>query len=167
MAINLNKGQTIDLRKPDGGGLTRVRMGLGWDAKTVTKKTLFGGTKTVTKSIDLDASALLCAGSEVVETVYFGHLRSDDGSLQHTGDNLTGAGDGDDESIVVDLPAVDSTQRDNELARFSLTSTGPHTAMVMAKVTRSPSGWTFTAIGHPGQGRRASDLATLITSRSW
>lgn len=103
MAINLNKGQTIDLRKPDGGGLTRVRMGLGWDAKTVTKKTLFGGTKTVTKSIDLDASALLCAGSEVVETVYFGHLRSDDGSLQHTGDNLTGAGDGDDESIVVDL----------------------------------------------------------------
>ena len=150
MSINLSKGQTVNLAKQDGGQLSRVRMGLGWDTKIVTKKGLFGGSKQVQKDIDLDASALLIGGGRVLDTVYFGNLRSQDGSIQHTGDNLTGAGDGDDESIVVDLTAVsgsvehivfvvnsfsgenfsevdnafvrvvDSNANDTELARFQL-----------------------------------------------
>ncbi|MBK6872307.1 MAG: TerD family protein [Kineosporiaceae bacterium] len=192
MSINLNKGQTVNLAKPNGGGLTRVRMGLGWDAMTVVKKSFFGGTKSTTKSIDLDASAVLCAGDSVVDIVYFGQLASKDGSIHHTGDNLTGEGDGDDESIIVDLPSVnatvdiiffvvnsysgesfaeienavvrvvDSTAGDQELVRYSLTGTGPHTAMVMAKLTRQGTGWSFTAIGHPGQGRRLNEVVDLI-----
>ena len=191
MSINLNKGQTVNLTKSDGGSLSRVRMGLGWDTKIVTKKGLFGGSKQVQKDIDLDASALLIGGGRVLDTIYFGQLRSKDGSVQHTGDNLTGAGDGDDESIVVGLPAVyesvehivfvvnsfsgenfsevdnafvrvvDSNAGDQELAKFVLTGSGNHTALVMAKVSRSGGGWTFTAIGQPGNGRMARDLEPL------
>src|SRR5579875_3526476 len=109
MSISLSKGQTVDLRKQDGGTLSRVRMGLGWDTKVVTKKTLFGGTKQVQRAIDLDASALVVGGGRVLDTVYFGKLRSSDGAIQHTGDNLTGEGEGDDESINVELGAVHSS----------------------------------------------------------
>ena len=192
MGINLSKGQTIDLTKPDrSAGLTHVRMGLGWDVKVVQKKTLFGGTKEVRKAIDLDASALLIGGGQVRDIVYFGQLRSKDASVQHTGDNLTGAGDGDDESILVDLArvhpeiehivftvnsysgetfeqidnasvrVVDTTARDAELAKFTLTGSGPHTALVMARVSRTSDGWQLTAIGTPGQGRTAHQLQAL------
>ncbi|MCG8656698.1 TerD family protein [Yimella sp. NH-Cas1] len=191
MSINLSKGHTVNLAKQDGGQLSRVRMGLGWDTKIVTKKGLFGGSKQVQKDIDLDASALLIGGGRVLDTVYFGNLRSQDGSIQHTGDNLTGAGDGDDESIVVDLTAVsgsvehivfvvnsfsgenfsevdnafvrvvDSNANDTELARFQLSGSGTHTALVMAKVSRQGGGWTFTAVGHPGNGRIARELEPL------
>ena len=103
MSVNLSKGQTVSLVKQDGGSLSQVRMGLGWD--TIKKKGLFGGMKEV--SVDLDASAILLTGdNQVQEIVYYGNLRSKDGSLMHTGDNLTGKGDGDDESIMVDLPRV-------------------------------------------------------------
>ncbi|PJI95104.1 TerD family protein [Luteimicrobium subarcticum] len=195
MAISLSKGQTINLSKAttDGGeqGLTHVRLGLGWDTKKVEKKGLFGGSKVVQKSIDLDASALLIGGGQVQDTVYFRQLRSKDGSLQHTGDNLTGRGDGDDESIVVDLTAVhpavehivftvnsysgqtfaevdnayvrvvDSSAGDAELARYTLTGSGPHTALVMAKVSRTTQGWQLTALGTAGNGRTVQQLAPL------
>lgn len=191
MSINLSKGQTVNLTKSDGGSLSRVRMGLGWDAKVVTKKTMFGGTKQTQRSIDLDASAIVIGGGRVLDIVYFGSLNSKDGSIHHTGDNRTGAGDGDDESILVDLPTVagsvehivfvvnsysgetfqeidnafvrvvDSQANDTELARFQLTGSGPHTALVMAKVSRQGNGWVFTAIGTPGNGRVARELEPL------
>ena len=196
MSISLAKNQTIDLKKSDGGTLTKVRMGLGWDERAAapTKKRFFGRLAAATSSgegIDLDASVILIGSGRVVETVYFGNLTSKDGSVRHTGDNLTGAGDGDDESIVVDLSQVpvnvdhlvftinsytgetfnqvanafarivDSNNRDQELARYELTGSGSHTAMVMAKVSRSGGGWSFTAIGNPGNGRTAKDLAQL------
>lgn len=192
MAVNLGKNQTINLKKSDGGTLRRVRMGLGWDAKVVVKKSLFGGSKQTQKSIDLDASVILLDGSNrVVETVYFGKLRSSDGSVQHTGDNLSGAGDGDDESIIINLGAVpthvqhlvftinsysgesfaeienafarlvDSDNNDEELCRYELTGTGNHTAMLMAKVSRAGAGWAFTALGNPGHGRVAQQLEYL------
>ena len=101
--VSLSKGQTISLEKRGGGTLTRVRMGLGWDA--IKKKGMFGKLKD--QSVDLDASALLFDGNrQLVDQVWFQQLRSKDGSVQHTGDNLTGAGEGDDESIVVDLQSV-------------------------------------------------------------
>lgn len=193
MGITLQKGQTISLAKPTGPALSHVRMGLGWDAKTIEKRSFLGGVKRVQQDIDLDASAILCAGKRIADVVYFGQLRSKDGSLTHTGDNRTGAGDGDDESILVDLAkvspsvdaiyfvvnsysgetfnqienatvrVVDSDARDQELARYDLSGTGSHTAMIMAKLTRAASGtWTFTAIGQPGQGRRLDEVVALV-----
>lgn len=189
MAVSLRKGQSVSLVKQGGGTLTRVRMGLGWDA--MKKKGIFGGSKT--QSIDLDASALLFdAGKRLVDQVWFQQLRSKDGSLQHTGDNLTGAGDGDDESIIVDLSAVPATvqtlvfvvnsftgqnfsQIENaycrlvdetnqtEIARYELTGSGTHNSQVMAKVVREGSGWSMTAIGAVADGRTFTDLLPAVT----
>ena len=90
MGVSLSKGQSVSLVKQDGGSLSQVRMGLGWDA--MKKKGLFGGMKEV--SVDLDASAILISAErQVLEIVYYGNLRSKDNSLMHTGDNLTGKGD--------------------------------------------------------------------------
>ena len=185
--VSLVKGQSVSLVKSGGGTLSRVRMGLGWDA--VKKKGLFGSKN---QSIDLDASCLLFdASGKLVDQVWFQQLRSKDGSVQHTGDNLTGAGDGDDESVVVDLttlPATvqtlvfvvnsftgqDFTQIENafcrlvdstsetELARYELTGSGRHNAQVMAKVTRDGAGWTMTAIGATATGRTFKDLLPAV-----
>ena len=101
--VSLTKGQTVSLEKAGGGALSRIRMGLGWDA--IEKKGLFGRRRT--QDVDLDASALLFnAQGQLVDQVWFAQLTSKDGSVQHTGDNLTGAGEGDDESIRVDLGKV-------------------------------------------------------------
>lgn len=104
-ALTLQKQQSLTLTKPDGAALTQVRLGLGWDAvKSSGFRGFFGGGG----EIDLDASAILISGQRVADTVYYGQLRSSDGSIQHSGDNLTGAGDGDDEQIVVDLTRIPS-----------------------------------------------------------
>jgi tellurium resistance protein TerZ len=187
MGINLTKGQTVSLVKSGGGGLTRVRMGLGWDA--VKKRGLFGSRR---QSIDLDASALLFdASRQLVDQVWFQQLTSRDGSIQHTGDNRTGQGEGDDESIRVYLdgvaPAVqtivftvnsftgqDFSQIENafcrlidetsesEVARYDLTGSGQHTAQIMSKVSRDGGGWTMTAIGAVASGRTFHDLLPAI-----
>jgi tellurium resistance protein TerZ len=188
--VSLSKGQTISLEKRGGGTLTRVRMGLGWDA--MKKKGMFGKLKD--QSVDLDASALLFDGNrQLVDQVWFQQLRSKDGSVQHTGDNVTGAGEGDDESIVVDLQSVpatitqivfvvnsftgqnfsqienafcrlvDSTANDTELARYELTGSGSHNSQVMAKVSRSGGGWSMTAIGAIANGRTFKDLLPAVT----
>ena len=183
MTVSLSKGQKMSLSKAGGGTLTRVRMGLGWDA--MKKKGLFGSRA---QTIDLDASALLFdAGGNLVDQVWFQQLQSKDGSVQHTGDNLTGAGEGDDESIRVDLSRLpdnvttlvftvnsftgqDFSQIENafcrlvdesdesEIARYDLTGSGRHTAQIMAKVARDGQGWTMTAIGNPATGRTFRDL---------
>ncbi|MFF5441620.1 TerD family protein [Streptomyces achromogenes] len=103
MSVNLSKGQAISLEKNDGATLTAVRMGLGWQA--AKRRGLFGSR---TREVDLDASAVLFAGQEPQDVVFFRHLVSDDGSVRHTGDNLVGgAGQGgDDEAILVDLQRV-------------------------------------------------------------
>ena len=111
MGINLQKGQKIDLSKGgSGGSLSRVMVGLGWDE--APRKTGFLGLGR-TQPIDCDASAILCGangkiiGGEIDDyCVYFGHLRHSSGAIVHQGDNLTGEGDGDDEQIMVKLPAV-------------------------------------------------------------
>ncbi len=101
MTVNLQKGQKISLSKEGGGALTRVTMGLGWDA---IKSKGFLGFGAKTESVDLDASVVMFDESNrPVDTVWFRQLKSKDGSIVHTGDNRTGAGDGDDEQINVDL----------------------------------------------------------------
>ncbi|UGQ11580.1 TerD family protein [Yinghuangia sp. ASG 101] len=98
MGVSLNKGGNVSLSK-EAPGLTAVTIGLGWDVRTTTGA-----------DFDLDASALLCneAGRVLSDQhfVFFNNLRSPDGAVTHSGDNLTGGGDGDDEQIQVDLAAV-------------------------------------------------------------
>jgi len=104
MGVTLTKGQQISLEKSGGRTLNVVRMGLGWQA--APRKGFLA--KLTAREIDLDASAVLFAGTEPIDVVFFQHLISDDGSVRHAGDNLVGgAGQGgDDESILVDLPRL-------------------------------------------------------------
>lgn len=104
MGINLNKGQQISLEKAGGGTLSVVRMGLGW--QSAPRKGFLA--RMTAREIDLDASAVLFAGKDPVDVVFFQQLVSKDGSVRHTGDNrVGGAGQGgDDESILVDLARV-------------------------------------------------------------
>lgn len=106
MSVNLVKGQKVSLVKPGSAGLTKIMVGLGWDE--VQQKRGFFAPKP--KDIDCDASVILCgADGKVVSPdtkqncVYFGNLRHPSGAVIHQGDNLTGAGEGDDEQIMVDL----------------------------------------------------------------
>lgn len=189
MAIVLTKGQRILLEKDTGGGLTRIVMGLGWDP--IKKKGWFGfGGGTV--DVDLDASCLMFDGlKNVVDVVFFNHLTSEDGSIVHTGDNRTGAGDGDDEQIKVDLSQVPAevkslvfvvnsflghnfSQIENatcrlvdggngrEVARYDLSCQGPHTAQIMTKVYRHNNEWKLHAIGESCNGRTFNDLIPNI-----
>ncbi|AVZ74390.1 chemical-damaging agent resistance protein C [Streptomyces lunaelactis] len=98
MGVSLSKGGNVSLSK-EAPGLTAVVVGLGWDVRSTT------GT-----DFDLDASALLVdASGKVVSDqhfVFFNNLKSPEGSVEHTGDNLTGEGEGDDEQIKVSLVGV-------------------------------------------------------------
>ena len=113
MAVNLSKGQKISLEKEAGGALSQIKMGLGWDVGAAPQKSggflggLFGGGGSAGGSIDLDASCIMLdANKQMVDAIWFGQLQSKDSSIQHTGDNRTGAGDGDDEVINVNLSRI-------------------------------------------------------------
>jgi tellurium resistance protein TerD len=98
MGVTLAKGGNVSLSKV-APSLTRVSVGLGWDVRTTTGL-----------DFDLDASALLLGASGKVLSdahfVFYNNLTSPDGSVHHLGDNRTGAGEGDDEVVEVDLPVV-------------------------------------------------------------
>ncbi|MGP7795527.1 TerD family protein [Sphingomonas sp. CLY1604] len=98
MSVSLAKGGNVSLSKEEPG-LTHILIGLGWDTRTTD------GT-----DFDLDASAfLLGAGDKVrsdADFIFYNNLRSTDGSVEHTGDNRTGEGDGDDEALKVELGKV-------------------------------------------------------------
>lgn len=107
MSVNLQKGQKVELRKSSGGSLRKVMVGLGWDE--VQQSRGFFAPKP--QDIDCDASAFLCVDGRLQGTrdvVYFGNLTHHSGCVRHMGDNLTGAGDGDDEQIMVDLASLPS-----------------------------------------------------------
>lgn len=98
MSVSLSKGGNVSLTK-EAPGLTAVLVGLGWDARTTSGA-----------GFDLDASALMVGTSGKILSdahfVFFNNLTSPDGSVEHTGDNLTGEGEGDDEVIKVNLAGV-------------------------------------------------------------
>lgn len=98
MGISLKKGGSVSLSK-SAPGLRKIRVGLGWDARDAR------GT-----ALDLDASVFCLAGQGRVESsndlIFYNNLKSVDGAIAHTGDNRTGAGDGDDETVLVDLSQV-------------------------------------------------------------
>jgi tellurium resistance protein TerD len=98
MPVSLSKGGNVSLSK-EAPGLTAVIVGLGWDVRTTT------GT-----DFDLDASAIVVdAGGKVISDqhfVFFNNLKTPDGAVEHTGDNTTGAGEGDDEQIKVNFGTI-------------------------------------------------------------
>jgi tellurium resistance protein TerZ len=190
MSISLTKGQAISLEKTSGPKLAQVTMGLGWDVK---KSKGFFGLGGGGGSIDLDASCLMFdASNQMVDQVWFRQLQSNDGSIRHSGDNRTGAGDGDDETINVNLeklPAnvvtliftvnsftgdtfdrvenafcrlVDASNR-TEIAKYNLSSSGNHTGQVMAKVSRKTGEWVMTALGENSSGRTFQEMGASIT----
>ncbi|MEH6435297.1 TerD family protein [Massilia sp. DD77] len=190
MAVNLQKGQKISLDKEAGGALSRVTMGLGWDVAKSKGFFGFGGGKG--DAVDLDASCVLFdEANRPVDVVWFRQLKSRDGSISHTGDNRTGAGDGDDEQIVVELNRVPENVKalvftvnsftgqnfstvenaycrllnaanNQEVARFNLSVQGSHTAQIMAKLYRHNGEWKMHAIGENGVGRTFDDLMPQI-----
>ncbi|MFI6871198.1 TerD family protein [Nocardia sp. NPDC050406] len=185
-AVSLVKGQRVNLRKEGGAALSYVKMGLGWDP--VKRGGMFGSRAV---DIDLDASVIMFADMNLVDVVYYGSLLSKDGSIRHSGDNLTGEGAGDDEQIMVDLtrlPAqvttllfivtsykghtfeqvanafcrlVDGTT-DKEMARYTLAGGMPFTAMAMAKVYKSGADWKMEAIGEGFQAKHPGEAVPQL-----
>jgi tellurium resistance protein TerD len=94
MAINLEKGQRVELLLP------KFVVGLGWDANSSSSG----------QDFDLDASVFVLGENKKILSdeyfIFYNNLKSPDGAVEHTGDNLTGVGDGDDESIKVDLSKI-------------------------------------------------------------
>lgn len=189
MSVNLQKGQRISLKKDNGGELTSIIMGLGWD---VAQKGGFFNKLRGGDSIDLDASCLMFdTNKQPVDVVWFQQLRSNDGSIVHTGDNQTGEGDGDDEQIIVDLTRVPANVKTlvftvnsftgqnfsdvenaycrivdkttgKEVAKYNLSAQGTHTAQVMAKVYRHNNEWKMHAIGENTMGRVFNEMMPSI-----
>ncbi|MCW3782531.1 TerD family protein [Defluviimonas salinarum] len=189
MSITLAKGQQLSLAK--NAGLSRVSMGLGWDAAKPKSGGFFGkvfGGGAV-EDIDLDASVIVFdAGKQVLDTVWFRQLTGMGGAIRHSGDNRTGDGDGDDETISIDLSALPASamhmvftvnsflgqtfdkvenavcrlvdaRGNTELCRFNLAEKGAHTGAIMAVLSRASGAWEMTAIGRPTNGRTVKDLA--------
>ena len=105
MAINLQKGQKVSLTK-DNAGLSNILVGLGWDEAPRAKVGFFAPKP---QPIDCDASAIMLKNGKLcnkADLIYFGNLSHRTGTVQHLGDNLTGAGEGDDEQILIDLSLV-------------------------------------------------------------
>lgn len=105
MSISLQKGQKVSLTK-ENAGLSAVLIGLGWDE---AKRPRGGFFAPKPQPIDCDASALLLRNGRLLEQadiVYFGNLQHRTGTVRHMGDNLTGAGEGDDEQIIVELDKI-------------------------------------------------------------
>lgn len=98
MSVSLAKGGNVSLSKEEPN-LARILIGLGWDTRTSDGA-----------DFDLDASAFLLAAGDKVrgdsDFIFYNNLRSPDGSVEHTGDNRTGEGDGDDEALKVELASV-------------------------------------------------------------
>lgn len=192
MSVNLIKGQKISLVKEGDLSLTKVVMGLGWDAKKSGGFLgIFGGG---TQEIDLDASCIMFDDNgRMLDAIWFRQLRSKDGSITHTGDNRTGAGEGDDEQIIVDLSRIpvnvkslmfvvnsflgqNFSQIENafcrivnqktgqEIAKYNLSCQGNHTAQIMAKVYRYNGEWKMNAIGENASGRTFQDLLPAMTA---
>ena len=175
MSISLQKGQKVSLSK-DNAGLSKIIVGLGWDEVQQSSSgggflsALFGGGSKQ-QPIDCDASALMLKNGKLVDKsdiVYFGNLHHKSGTVNHQGDNLTGAGDGDDEQIVIDLAKVpqeydkivivvniyQAVQRHQHFGMIENYS--GMTAMIFGEVYRHNGEWKFSAVGQgtndPGLG---------------
>ena len=118
MSVSLTKGQKVSLTKAnENSGLKTVVVGLGWDEAEKSQSKgifggLFGGNNEKVQDIDCDAVAFLLNSdgkiAQKTDIIFFNNLRHNSGCVIHQGDNLTGAGEGDDEQIMVDLSKLPS-----------------------------------------------------------
>jgi len=175
MSVSLAKGQRLSLEKTAGGQLTSVIMGLGWDISPEA------GT------VDLDASCVTYdAQGNQIEQIYFGNKQSRDRSIIHSGDNLTGDGDGDDEQICVDLSKVPANVANivftvtsyrgqeftvvrnafcrvlnggnqAEICKYQLSVGFKGTALILARLYRHNGEWKIATLGEPADGRTIAD----------
>lgn len=150
----------------------RLRMGLGWD-----KTPNAGALSTGVRHVDLDASAVQFGGGRLFDIAFYNNTTTRDGSVVHLGDNVTGSGEGDDETITVDLDRVHRQidtifllvtsyqgqtlewvdnaycrvvgEDDVEIARITLTLGIPQTGVVLARISRDGEGWVLRALGEP------------------
>ncbi len=181
MSTALTPGQQVALENSDGRRTTRLRVGLGWDAVPNA-----GIARSGARDVDLDASALQFAGSELFDLAFYNNLRTRDGSVVHQGDNTSGQGATDDESITIDLPSVyarvdtivvlvssyqgqsltwvDSAycrlvdeSDGSEIARLTLTEGVDETGLAMASLVREDDGWRLRALGEGIAIRRPSE----------
>jgi stress response protein SCP2 len=182
----LNPGQEIALHEVRKGDLTLVKMALGWDPIRV-----HGPRGPRKLDIDLDASALVYSRDKLVDAAHFHQLSSRSGAVRHSGDNVTGGGDGDDETITVDLARlpqqvtavvfvvtsyaghtfervrkafwrmVDGVSG-AQLAHGDLSAGGAHTGMIVAKVYRDGSSWRVAAIGAPIQANHPVEAVEQV-----
>ncbi len=170
--VSLRKNESVSLVKGGRPLLSKVRMGLGWEPARHGR------------GIDLDASVIVYGPQgRHLDSCYFGRKQVLGGVVRHSGDNVTGRGTGDDETIVVDLGAMPgdagalvftvnsySGQKfthvakaycrllddatGEELVRFDLTHSEAETGVLMCKLVRQPSGeWEMTAIGRFAKSR--------------
>lgn len=193
-SVSLAKKQTVSLTKQSGSTLTKLQFGLGWDpakAKSGFLSKLFGGGGS--DEIDLDASVVTfdIRGSRM-DTVWFRQKTSKCGAIKHSGDNLTGEGDGDDESIFVDLTKLPTNveylaftvnsfrgqtfnevenafcrvvdQNNKELVKFQLTEQGTHTGILIASLCRKGGAWEFTAQGMACRGSTIDAMVDQIVT---
>jgi stress response protein SCP2 len=171
--VSLAKRQTVSLVKTGAPPLRRVAMGLGWDPARRGR------------DIDLDASVIVVnARGRKVDAVWFMAKSAYDHAIEHSGDNLTGAGEGDDETITVDLGrlpveahalvfTVNSFRGQKftdvrnaycrlldldsgaELVRYDLTESERRTGVIMSVLVRSGTTWDMTAVGEFHDGKTA------------
>lgn len=174
--VSLQKRQTVSLVKTGAPALRTVKMGLGWDpAKNGA-------------DVDLDAAMIAFdANGKDVEKVWYGNLKGLGGAVEHSGDNLTGEGDGDDEVITIRLDQVPAhvqvlvftvnsfrgqkftelktsyarllDDRGTELVRYDLAEGEPKTGVLMCLMRRESDGtWSMTALGEFHDGRNVKKM---------
>ena len=177
--IELAPGQSFPLPS------ARMTMGIGWD-----KDPTAGAIASGRPDIDLDASAIQLTGGTLFDLAFFNNLATRDGSVTHLGDNTTGAGEGDDEAIALDLARVHGPVdtivlvvtsyhghsltwvngayvriRDADgqaVAKFTLTAGPDEPGLVMATIARDGDAWTLHAVGAGIPATKAVDAVPLL-----
>lgn len=184
MSLPLTKGQRLPLKKGDNTALVKICAALGWDITPSAGR------------VDLDANfSTFDKNKNLLENIYFGNKNGCAGAVAHGGDNLTGAGDGDDETIQIDLSKLpanvehafvtvtsytgqkftvvekafvriyDATKPADELCRFDLTDKFPNTAIIMARIYRHNGEWKIHALGVPADGAKVTDITRAMVAQ--
>jgi tellurium resistance protein TerZ len=186
--LNFTNTQTFPLSKD----IKKIKVGLGWDMikqdENLEERFLKGDV------VDLDLSCLqINQHKKIADTVSYRQLISGDGCIKHSGDNETGAGDGDDESITVDLYNLPSDintlfftvtafsgqsfeyidnafcrlvdeSHNQEIANYTLSTDGSHTAVIVMKLSRHGNEWTAEYLGETSHGRSIDALLPQIVT---
>lgn len=192
-AVILQKNQKVSLKKEFGDKLSKINIGLGWDPVKHNSSSYFWNKdyNDDDHEIDLDASCIMLDSCKnIADVVWFGKLQSRCRSISHSGDNLTGEGEGDDEIILINLDEIPSKvdmlvftinsysgqnfnnienasvrvldQNKKELVRFNLSEKGAHTGMIIASMKRQNSDWDFKAHGIIANGSTYRDTLPII-----